>query len=955
MPSNLSLLQSARTIERVLSLDWWQAVPTNGIPLTTPVAGSTVDIAGYRLRDMELAYRDLAVAAAIEKLSKYLAQVWNADIAYPKAVGGWKAFQQAANATPNITSGVISTVLTSLPVSEGSLSITSNGFATTDDGQGKIIPTAKYLSGTINYLTGELYVKTTGLAATATVAWTYPLYLRTDSGDLNGDQDTNAPGGYSGVRFVNNSSAANGALITDRDLCRRDLILYEILCSAASLIKRVKTEDPFGSPVSVVLFPPATSGVTIDQNWSRALGSKTSKLARFGEAYNPEVFRVPDRGLAFRDNVLAKYVAELSEMLSFSETSSSVVGHLATEDNVDLTTEDNIELDPEAAVNIVTRSGFANFYEIANRLLVRISDTESAGLVLPGSDGGDTTDRIYTREPESYILVYEDSNIKRWAATPVLSGDRLSLVYDKAMRTLRWFSEDPAQVHHPQEAAKTVAGMRQSQSIEVITALPTIPDAAFYKQKCSVYRGTGFEETVTESRTFNLANDADAIDHLVPPTGENVGSLRPTFTIDGQAVFQNWTVQPLLDGGQSYYQFNVLAEFARRVRIAGSDFDQGSSTSPYPTISGTDITMALASATNMSHDDSNAPRAGWILRLPPAIYKVSFKWQDNYPGPTSGKYTVTLRWNGIPIAFQEWKSSNPSASYDSSPVNMVVTSILPKALSITIDAQESNSSNLKIKSFKIERIGAPDASSYRFDLNVLNGTSPIPIIPPQYARFTEMIDSADVFGTSWIDAAQLDGLTSVNFAVKLLDAASVPVTIKAVDLRRRYKVKAMPDGKAYTRLRTKFLDAAVAGLVTKYTSRVSSTADFRVDGAWTKASTDSWNALLEAAESRFSQAFRDGLPGDVGRPALVPDGLRLNPDSTVTGLLIASESIPTVQPFQPWMAALGIKVSDPFFWSVNRPPPTVKLVTMDIPAGTSVGQALRLDFSNPDNSEYLVL
>lgn len=67
-------------------------------------------------------------------------------------------------------------------------------------------------------------------------------------------------------------------------------------------------------------------------------------------------------------------------------------------------------------------------------------------------------------------------------------------------------------------------------------------------------------------------------------------------------------------------------------------------------------------------------------------------------------------------------------------------------------------------------------------------------------------------------------------------------------------------------------------------------------------------------------AYRVSLPGDVGQPAYVPDGLEFVLSAgTVAGWYASYASYPTIQTLQPWMVEKGIYVAQPEFWS----PPTM--------------------------------
>lgn len=86
--------------------------------------------------------------------------------------------------------------------------------------------------------------------------------------------------------------------------------------------------------------------------------------------------------------------------------------------------------------------------------------------------------------------------------------------------------------------------------------------------------------------------------------------------------------------------------------------------------------------------------------------------------------------------------------------------------------------------------------------------------------------------------------------------------------------------------------------------------------AWTSAGIENWTeAMVNGREPRLRSAFRLGTAGDVGRPALVPDGLRLEADGTVSSAYRTRSSVPVLTCFEPWMIGAGVYVCVDSFWS----------------------------------------
>ena len=85
--------------------------------------------------------------------------------------------------------------------------------------------------------------------------------------------------------------------------------------------------------------------------------------------------------------------------------------------------------------------------------------------------------------------------------------------------------------------------------------------------------------------------------------------------------------------------------------------------------------------------------------------------------------------------------------------------------------------------------------------------------------------------------------------------------------------------------------------------------------SWSSPSTEAWMNTISTMEPRVREAYRVGMPYDVGRPALAPQGLSVKPSGTVEAAYVAENSIPRIVAFQPWMLDCGIYVAENNFWN----------------------------------------
>jgi hypothetical protein len=74
---------------------------------------------------------------------------------------------------------------------------------------------------------------------------------------------------------------------------------------------------------------------------------------------------------------------------------------------------------------------------------------------------------------------------------------------------------------------------------------------------------------------------------------------------------------------------------------------------------------------------------------------------------------------------------------------------------------------------------------------------------------------------------------------------------------------------------------------------------------------DKWNAFMGVVEARFAQTFRQSRPSDIGKPAVLPDGLSFDAEEA-TLANDADACRPVISALQPWMVPLRAFVADSF-------------------------------------------
>lgn len=181
--------------------------------------------------------------------------------------------------------------------------------------------------------------------------------------------------------------------------------------------------------------PPITSKApTISgiSAWSLADGQAGKKDVNTALLLDRDLFRDPDRNLAERDNQNAGYVARLAQILK-------------------------------------------NPFAYANRLYAQATGTS-------------------TREPDIYVLSFENTVQRIWTADPALSN-RNRIVYDIALKTLTWTRERTDEAHTPQLFALSIPGIEAGQTLQTVAMVPEKKDAQYWRQRASAIIPSGVQYT----------------------------------------------------------------------------------------------------------------------------------------------------------------------------------------------------------------------------------------------------------------------------------------------------------------------------------------------------------------------------------------------------------------------------------------------------------------------------
>jgi hypothetical protein len=270
------------------------------------------------------------------------------------------------------------------------------------------------------------------------------------------------------VDHVVSSSVPFDSTATDKDLYARDLLLHEALVRASSVMVHppVASSDVSGTAV-----------VSIDDTWS--LADATSIQSGISPALRLDVdlFRNPDRAIAYSDNGLGVYVANVEGFLK-------------------------------------------NPFITAERLVIQVTST----------GGTSHESEVYVHDVE-----LDTETTRTWVAEPRLDG-RLKIVYTLTTGLLRWYPQNSNQIHIPvqqpfAEDGVTIPGPDSNITFVVDTLAKQ--DSAFFAQKASnVVTANGYANISLFSGAYGASIDQGNLVQAVQITQSNSVRLQsmPTST-----------------------------------------------------------------------------------------------------------------------------------------------------------------------------------------------------------------------------------------------------------------------------------------------------------------------------------------------------------------------------------------------------------------------------------------
>lgn len=535
--------------------------------------------------------------------------------------------------------------------------------------------------------------------------------------------------------------------------------------------------------------------------------------------------------------------------------------------NPDLFTRPDRDLadrDNQLAVFISQLQGsLANIFARAGRLLVKP----------PG------------QEPETYALTSETDEVRIWSAFPLLPEGRLQVCYNKTTQTVTWLGEEPVAANpSPQALALPVAGGE----LTVLGSVPTAPDSEFYRQKAARLHTRPYTDRIifqTSAPEFYLTSGGiyQPSSVLLPVPGQLLFSL--PIVIPSGCVRIGLLVQPS--------RFISILGFLNSTRSAN----------------GTAVTLSTPGSVT------------YQVPLPRGRSQMQLEITDLTAATPAFDLEITL---DDDLVFDGAFTFNRTAG----------TAVLTQSFELNYEPEDSAGNDLAVATATIVVRWLGGAG--QFTLNRLLFTTPAPaetpisyglqvqVGPNRPTTAIELVGLTERQDVVWFDTLVPSTLINPVLGITFQGGQQAALYVHAYDLRVFDIQSALPDPSGFEPHKTTLAQAALTCCKEAWkTALLTSPSDPRtlVDGTytWDGPANARWLDMLEAAgATRLTQAFAIAGPGDIGRPALVPDGLVLNADDTTVE---ATHPLARLQPgfrtLQAWMLEFNPRVAGPDFWPQN--------------------------------------
>lgn len=668
-----------------------------------------------------------------------------------------------------------------------------------------------------------------------------------------------------GLSTVNTAAAVDTTAYAARDmeLAYRDVVLTSILAKISA-----RSAEIFGIDAT----RPAVQGVsegTIDNIVSDMASTVSSPgaVTHVSSASVPVNALATDCQLYSRDLVLHEALVQIAQI--FDDPQVSVLTPCAVDDTWSLAEG----VDQRSAVNAAIPFSVGLFkcpdQELSgrdNKIAAAIANVSyelndlygrSSKLLVQVNDAGGV------REPDVYVLLSDDGRYRSFVTSPGLDL-RNRIVYDRMLKTVAWFGETYAGAGSTSFAGRMALNLPSAQ-LQVIGDILQYRDSQFWRQKSSELRLNSYKTILVYAH--DVVSDISSVGQAIhQPDSVLLPSSGTSVTL----------VPQIISPVPAIYRLAVYFEPSRVARLYGSFNVNGV------------VPDDGYSATLVGPGFLN-----WSLKLVSGTYTVSFQFADMTM--TDESFSAIVTWNGLVLFNGTMLYREDIGSFVSSNLMNIVSD--GSVGSFTIQRTDSGPGSMTIRTVDFSNVSD---DNLRCTMTATMGGS------SSVATFSSQSNRSD---TLWFDFYNVTP-NLVTFSAS--NVAIGGLYVKSYDIRRFGVQRETVNTSGHRQWKRTCVSKALDSVKRSYlksTNQVYSTST-----VWNMTSTEAWINSIEVYEPRIREAFRIGLPGDVGQPSLTPSGIYYDVGNSEVRVLDESSVEPTSQVFQPWMIEAGIYVFNEDFW-----------------------------------------
>lgn len=765
---------------------------------------------------------------------------------------------------------------------------------------------------------------------------------------VNNPSEQSFNGTSASVRHVGYTSVPyDAAQYSDKDLYGRDAIIYECLAQACSIF----SDPPISSIDAAGTIPAVTA-------WSLAEGLANRNDINSVLALNRDLFKLPDRNLADRDNQMAGYVAKMAQVLK-------------------------------------------NPFEFATRIYVRVSNVDTrepeiyvfARTYWDADEDYDAGDEVFhvnkwyralaetsSEPPGSDWEEIDGPSERSFVAEPALSN-RNRIVYNVAAKTLQWFRETTSLVHVPQIVALSIPGIAVGQTLDTLPQIPEAKDAQYWRQKAAQIVPPGERLTDSLALDFTASDRATGGYTQVPAASLCVPNVIQ-FQLDGDLQSGNHLVSVLVNPsptveiagsqniqgtsgtlGGATFEVNpaTVTDGIQYLVVGGSGVVyNGGTIAPGATFTGT---SAVPTYLALGDSDVRQYSCAWKLSLPAGPWTARIDY-TNIDGTTTGfgvkglyspasaDPTVVFE-DTVPLAFDGQNGSIAQSS-------RVGFDVADDGEFLFTALWTYGNGQLQIRKLTFESDAITEG---RY---VMNGT------------LSDQISTADVVGESYHPDVMSFYFSTGSISQPVLtlqwtEESQLPIQFKSIQIQTVGTYTPTPNASLFQGWRQEMIERATEAIQDSFVQAVrafgTNTPTFRLaDGTWDQSSTEAYMAFIEVMQPRLremeeiasgditvgrqyeviggpvvynGQSYSDGQrfygiaadrtftggsvkqvgammrarAGHVGKPCIIPIGVYYDQDDQIIrSTYSGTQCYPLFAACQPWMIDAGVYVYASDFW-----------------------------------------